>query len=547
MRARQGGVRLHEVARQKERRRARARVARIDNDSLAPRRRWPRRRTSARRRCCCVCDAHDLAAQQPAERLHQRVARQPDAARRERAGPAPDPPPVARRASRRRSRHPPGIDEELQSECERKRFVRMLAAERDELVLGRCTRENVSVRHAPHRDVTDDRPAVRARNRDRERVRPRELRTTVGMAESWGRRGGQDGDETAARQPVVPSSRAPRSGSSRARRSAAPPPADPRVGLADRGQRQVAECAAALPALVTGLGDHALRLGVGSSPCRLSSQSTRASPCPRLPRRSASRKWSVRVRESLSENPSARIRSSTCTRRGYFTTWLGKRRSRAVCLRRGLVRGQCAGQPLAVATARGTQASRKDEARSTAGHPQRAAPGMPMAMYHEEPGQELPRATGGVPPDRGGRGASAQGLGLSSIARLPRPLTKHVILGARDDAPALVLAVGARKGRRPIPSSRRRLGLHVRGVDASNGASPGRSVTRRPGDRPCLGSLRHRRAVCRRGRHLIRRRDRRSVRASCVLPPARPVVRGALRVQTDRPSSCRRAAGARSL
>ena len=46
---------------------------------------------------------------------------------------------------------------------------------------------------------------------------------------------------------------------------------------ADRGQRQVAERAAALPALVARLGDHAFGLGRRIEPFRVSSQSTRAS------------------------------------------------------------------------------------------------------------------------------------------------------------------------------------------------------------------------------------------------------------------------------
>jgi uncharacterized cupin superfamily protein len=74
-------------------------------------------------------------------------------------------------------------------------------------------------------------------------------------------------------------------------------------------------------------------------------------------------------------------------------------------------------------------------------------PGVPMAMYHEEPGQE--------------DFLVLQGEALLIIEGQERPLkawdfvhcppfTKHVILGA-GDGPSLVLAVGARKGQASYP------------------------------------------------------------------------------------------------
>jgi uncharacterized cupin superfamily protein len=74
-------------------------------------------------------------------------------------------------------------------------------------------------------------------------------------------------------------------------------------------------------------------------------------------------------------------------------------------------------------------------------------PGVPMAMYHEEPGQEAFLVL------RGECLLIVEGqerpLKAWDFFHCP-PLTKHVILGA-GDAPALVLAVGARKGQATYP------------------------------------------------------------------------------------------------
>jgi uncharacterized cupin superfamily protein len=74
-------------------------------------------------------------------------------------------------------------------------------------------------------------------------------------------------------------------------------------------------------------------------------------------------------------------------------------------------------------------------------------PGMPMAMYHEEPGQEAFLVL------RGECLLIVEGeerpLKAWDFFHCP-PLTKHVILGA-GDATALVLAVGARKGPATYP------------------------------------------------------------------------------------------------
>ena len=74
-------------------------------------------------------------------------------------------------------------------------------------------------------------------------------------------------------------------------------------------------------------------------------------------------------------------------------------------------------------------------------------PGAPMAMYHEEPGQEDFLVL------RGECLLIVEGqerpLGAWDFVHCP-PQTKHVIVGAGDE-PALVLAVGARKGQASYP------------------------------------------------------------------------------------------------
>ena len=74
-------------------------------------------------------------------------------------------------------------------------------------------------------------------------------------------------------------------------------------------------------------------------------------------------------------------------------------------------------------------------------------PGMPMAMYHEEPGQEAFLVL------RGECLLIVEGeerrLGPWDFFHCP-PRTKHVIVGAGTE-PAVVLAVGARKGAATYP------------------------------------------------------------------------------------------------
>jgi uncharacterized cupin superfamily protein len=99
-------------------------------------------------------------------------------------------------------------------------------------------------------------------------------------------------------------------------------------------------------------------------------------------------------------------------------------------------------------------------------------PGMPMAMYHEEPGQEAFLVL--------------RGECLLVVESQERPLkawdfvhcpprTKHVIVGA-GEAPALILAVGARKGPASYPVDETAVRLGV-GVDKEV-ASPAEAYAR---------------------------------------------------------------------
>jgi uncharacterized cupin superfamily protein len=93
-------------------------------------------------------------------------------------------------------------------------------------------------------------------------------------------------------------------------------------------------------------------------------------------------------------------------------------------------------------------------------------PGVPMALYHEEPGQE--------------DFLVLKGEALLIVEGQERPLeqwdfvhcpphTKHVIVGA-GDGPALVLAVGARKGQASYPVEEAAV-RHGAGVESTT-ASP---------------------------------------------------------------------------
>ena len=89
---------------------------------------------------------------------------------------------------------------------ERERLVGLRAAERHEVLGTRLPEQDVAVRHGAHGDVRDERASVRRGNGDRDRVRPRERRTALGMRQAPRRRRRDDRDE--ARVGETPSPRA---------------------------------------------------------------------------------------------------------------------------------------------------------------------------------------------------------------------------------------------------------------------------------------------------------------------------------------------------
>jgi uncharacterized cupin superfamily protein len=99
-------------------------------------------------------------------------------------------------------------------------------------------------------------------------------------------------------------------------------------------------------------------------------------------------------------------------------------------------------------------------------------PGMPMAMYHEEPGQEdflILRGECVLIVE-----GEEQPLRQWDFFHCP-PHTKHVIVGAGTQ-PALVLAVGARKGQAtyPVDEAARRHGAGVEKATDSPAEAYGR-------------------------------------------------------------------------
>ncbi len=203
------------------------------------------------------------------------------------------------------------VDEELEADRESERLVRALLAERNEIRLLRETREHRAVGDLPHRHVGDDGISVAARNRDRQRVRAGELRPARRRAEPTRGRRRERGDESAVGEPAHPVAEHPR----RERPASDDHPrARRRIRERrphDRVERQVAERAVAVPLLVSRLAARRARAWQsGSMSSSVSSQSTRESPWPALPRCSASTKWSASIRAAASSNPSERSRSN---------------------------------------------------------------------------------------------------------------------------------------------------------------------------------------------------------------------------------------------
>ncbi len=95
-------------------------------------------------------------------------------------------------------------DEKLEPDRERERLVSLFAAERDDVLRRRPAGEHVAVRRPGHRHVGDKRRPVGAGDPDREGIRPRQRRATVGVRESRGRGRCERGHEAPVRQPPHP-------------------------------------------------------------------------------------------------------------------------------------------------------------------------------------------------------------------------------------------------------------------------------------------------------------------------------------------------------
>ena len=362
------------------------------------------------------------------------------------------------------------IDQKLQSDCERERLVRMLTAEGHELVLGRRAGDHVTVGHTSHGDVAHDRRARGARDGDRKRVRPGELRPTLWMAEARRRRRGQHGQEPALGKPPHPVTEHP--GGKAVVRDDEPCGFGRILELprADRRQSQVAERAAALPALVAPIGLHALRLGRRIEARQCLEPAHARKTVPSLPAR-------LGVEEVVGKCAGVLFRETECA--DPLRDLHGGEHTYDVVSEAKLANGVPQSAGWFVVNARDGRWLHNElgdycgfEGKDEAAFEQLGInlnvlpPGMPMAMYHEEPGQEDFLVL------RGECLLIVEGeerpLKAWDFVHCP-PRTKHVILGAGDE-PALVLAVGARKGQASYPVDETAI-RHGAGVDKES-ASP---------------------------------------------------------------------------
>jgi uncharacterized cupin superfamily protein len=368
------------------------------------------------------------------------------------------------------------IDQELQSDRECERLVRVLATEGHKLVFGRRAGDHVTVGHTSHGDVADDRPAVGARDGDSKRVRPCELRPTLWMAEARRRRRGQHGQEPALGEPPRPVAEHP-SGKAVVRD-------DEPCGLgrilelaaADRRESQVAERTAALPPLVAPFGLHALRLGRGVEALQRLEPGHARKTVPSLPAR-------LGVEEVVGKGAGVLFRETECA--DPLLDLHGGEHTYDVVSEAKLENGVPQSAGWFVVNARDGRWVHNEmgdycgfEGKDEAAFEQLGInlnvlpPGMPMAMYHEEPGQEDFLVL------RGECLLIVEGeerpLKAWDFVHCP-PQTKHVILGAGDE-PALVLAVGARKGQASYPVDETAI-RHGAGVDQES-ASPKEAYAR---------------------------------------------------------------------
>jgi uncharacterized cupin superfamily protein len=248
------------------------------------------------------------------------------------------------------------------------------------------------------------------------------------------------------------------------------------LACADRGQRQIAERSAPLPPLVTTFCDDALGLGRRVEPFEPLEPLHPREPVPSLAaplgvEKVLGKSAGVLCREPERANPLLDLHGGEHT---YAVVPEAK-------LENGVPQGEGwfvvnAGDARWVHNELGAYCGfeGKDDAQfeQLGINLNVLPPGMPMAMYHEEPGQE------GFLVLRGECLLIVEGqerpLQAWDFVHCP-PRTKHVILGA-GESPAVVLAVGARKGGAsyPVDETAIRLGA---GVD-KEGLSPADAYAR---------------------------------------------------------------------
>ena len=173
-----------------------------------------------------------------------------------------------------------GADEELEPGCERESLVRLLPAERHELLGSRSAREHVAVRHRSHGHVRDERVAVARGNRDRERVGPGQRWAALRMRKPTGRGRRQHRDQPALGEPPNPVAE-------HTTRETALGDHEPRARGRTRQRRphdllqdEIAERASSVPALEPFLGHDSGRPCVRVERRTTPASSTREKPCP---------------------------------------------------------------------------------------------------------------------------------------------------------------------------------------------------------------------------------------------------------------------------
>jgi uncharacterized cupin superfamily protein len=239
--------------------------------------------------------------------------------------------------------------------------------------------------------------------------------------------------------------------------------------VADRRQGQIAERTAPFPPLEAGFGDDALRPGAGIEPVQ---RLQPIHPCKSVTALLAS----LGVEEMVSERP--RIDRGEAERTDPLLHLHDGEDTYAVVREAKLEGGVPQSEGWFVINARDGRWLRNEmgwycgfEGKDEAAFTQLGInlnllpPGEPMAIYHEEPGQEAFLVL--------------RGECLLIVEGQERPLrewdffhcppqTKHVILGAGDE-PSLVLAVGARKGNAtyPFDETAARYGAGIKEPNAS--------------------------------------------------------------------------------